>query len=149
MESTSDPGYDTLHRRQDEYIAQCCLRCKNSQFCFTQCPLCVAIQRASILLWRLCLEPVTSSHWPPTGSFLHSHTTASSLQGAVTFQLSPELPSTMDTDTLCSIPSSTSGGGKEKTMLLLLCYVSRKLFTKQIYLDLRLTQVNSFYLVGF
>lgn len=56
---------------------------------FTQCPLRVGIQPSC----TLCLELRTSSHWLPGCSLLHSHTSASSLQGAVTFQLSPTPPS--------------------------------------------------------
>ena len=53
----------------------------------TQCPLAVARQPSSVWLYRLCLEPVTSSQTPPAESFLQSHTSPFSLQGAVTFQL--------------------------------------------------------------
>lgn len=77
---------------------------------FTQCPKRVEIQPAWVWLCSLCLEPDTSSHCPPGCPFLHSHTSASSLQGAVTFQLSPVSPSLVwhsdtDTDTLSSILS--------------------------------------------
>ena len=115
------------------------------QLFFTQYLLCVALQPACTWLSSLCLEPVTSSHWPPARSFLQSHTSASSLQGAVTFQLSP-VPtpltwhSATETDTLCCILSKTSEN--KKTLLV------AKTFIVQVHLALRLTSELCFYLVG-
>ena len=81
---------------------------------FTQCPLRVALQPACSVLCSCCLEPVTSVHRPPCSTFLQSHTSALTLQGAVTFQRSPLLPSLLwhsaiDTDTLGCILSRASG----------------------------------------
>lgn len=77
---------------------------------FTRCPYGVVLQLASAWLCSLCLEP-TSSHWPPGWPFSHSHTSASSLQGAVTFQANPTLPSliwfsAIETEMLWSILST-------------------------------------------
>ena len=90
-----------------------CFKYSRTATFFTQSPLRVTLQPAFTWLWSLCLEPVTSSHWPSARSFLQSHTSASSLQGAVTFQLSPVPPpliwhSTTETDTLCCILSKAS-----------------------------------------
>lgn len=86
-----------------------------SHFFFTQCPVREAIQPPC----SFRAEPVTSSHRSPATSFLHSLSSASNRQGAVTFHIRPRPPplsrdSNSDRDTLCCILSSRSGKKREE-----------------------------------
>lgn len=122
---------------------------------FTQCPQGVELQPVWVWLCSLCLLPSTSSQRPPGCPFLHSNTSASSLQGAVTFQHSPAPPSLIwhspkDTETWWIILSK--GSVKKKTTTLLCSEIIHYTALSWAQASLRLSVPHLsifFHLVGF